>query len=146
MLSVGRGSLDYAQKLLSDGDSNPAPPMHIHTRPSWCRCNICKPMATPEENKCCGKKTCITSYALFSQLCTDRNTLFLAVRSRCDIRTDSMDMSMNGFRKQAYRQYILWTFGNLGEGDRRIIPSCVVNSIRAIYPSPDGVYMGFRRS
>ena len=61
MLSVGRGSLDYAKKLLSDGDSNPSLLVDIQTKHSWCRCGICKPMATLEENKCCGKRTCMVA-------------------------------------------------------------------------------------
>ena len=143
LLSAGSGSLDYAQKLLV-GDDGQGPGPSDQLSPTWCKCGVCIPMPTPDENKCCGKRTCITSYALFQQLCIDRNTLILAIRSRTDIRTDPLDVSMNSMRKQAYRQYVLWTLGRLGKGERRVNPSCVVKMVRAAYPSADGAYMGFR--
>ena len=60
MLSVGRGSLDYARKLLLDGDSNPSLLVDIQTKPSWCRCGICKPMATPRKISAVVKGKCVT--------------------------------------------------------------------------------------
>ena len=97
-----------------------------------------------EENKCCGKRTWVTSYELFRNICIDREILRLAISGRCDIRAEPY-FSMNSFRKAAYRQYILWRYGNLGKGNRRVCPSCVVIVVRSGYPSANGVYMGFRR-
>ena len=30
------------------------------------------------------------------------------------------------------------------KGDRFVIPSCVVNKIRVLFPSPDGIYTGLK--
>ena len=99
-----------------------------------------------KKNKCCGKARCITSFVTFHNTCTDREVLVLAIRARCDIRVDDPDYSTNSYRKAAYRQYILWRYKKLGRGNRRVCPSCVVLTIRHIYPANDGTYMGFRRA
>jgi len=53
LLSNGRGSLDYAKNKVS-GDQGPeiAPSSEA---PEWCICGVCRPMQTPEEDKCCAK-------------------------------------------------------------------------------------------
>ena len=120
------------------------PPHQEQNCPSWCVCNCCVEMENPQEEKCCGLKKCITSYQLFEDLCLDRNVLEVAIKARCDIRAEDLDFGMNSFRKAAYRQYILWQYGRLGKGNRRVCPSCVVKMIRIGYPSLDGNYMGFK--
>ena len=35
-------------------------------------------------------------------------------------------------------------YGHLERNNRRVVPSCVVLSIRRKYPAPDGQYLGFR--
>ena len=47
-------------------------------------------------------------------------------------------------RHAAYRQFCWFVHARLGRGARRIIPSCVVNKIRADYPNYDGHYVGFK--
>jgi len=146
LINNGRGSLDFARRLLeNDGDDDPQPdPVPVDGVPRWCICKNCIQMPTPEENKCCQRRECITSYELFSNLCIDRHVLELAIRARCDIRVEPLDFSMASFRKAGYRQFVLWEHGYLGKGNRRIIPSCAVTKIRNQYPAPDNVYMGFR--
>lgn len=108
-------------------------------------CNVCVDMASEEENKCCGKRSCVTSYEMFRNVVSDREVLNIAIRARCDIRAEVADFEMNSYRKAAYRQYILWKYGKLGKGNWRVCPSCVVRLVRQTHPAPDGEYMGFRR-
>lgn len=145
VLSQGRGSLDFARNTLTANEGvGVNEPME--TDASWCICGVCRPMPTEEENVCCKKTTCVTSYTMFNTTCIDREVLLLAIRARCDIRADEPDYSTNSFRKAAYRQYTLWKYGKLGKGNRRIIPACVVIMVRKAYPAADGIYMGFRWS
>lgn len=63
---------------------------------------------------------------------------------RRDILVFDDDADLNrANRHHGYRQYILWSHGRLGAGDRRIIPSCCVWKIRDKYPDPFGQYKGF---
>lgn len=144
LLSQGRGSLEYARDLL-DGDNEPPEPQTQEENPEWCVCTVCRVMPLEIENLCCKKRTCVTSFRMYENICLDREVLTLAIRARFDIMAEEPDYSSNSFRKAAYRQYCLWKYGKLGKGNRRVLPSCVVNTIRRYYPAPDGVYMGYRR-
>ena len=103
-------------------------------------------MQDERENVCYQKRTCVTSYVMFNTTCLDREVLQLAIRARCDIHADEPDYSTQSYRKAAYRQYTLWKYGKLGRWNQKILPSCVVTTIRQAYPAPDGNYMGFCRS
>lgn len=46
------------------------------------------------------------------------------------------------YRYTAYRQFVWWAYGHLGEGRRVVIPSCVVTAIRKAFPSLE--YTGFK--
>ena len=147
VLSQGRGSVEYARDLLTgpnDPESEPPEPENDAER--WCICGVCRRMQDEQENVCCQKRTCVTSYVMFNTTCLDREVLQLAITARCDIRADEPDYSTQSYRKAAYRQYTLWKYGTLGRGNRQILPSCVVATIRQAYPAPNGNYMGFRRS
>jgi len=92
-------------------------------------------MGNEEENKCCRKRTCVTSYELFRNVCIDREVLRLAIGGRCDIRAEEPDFSMNSFRKAAYRQYIFGVMENWA----KVTGACVVVVVvRSVYPSADG--------
>ena len=143
---MGRGSLDFAKNVLSD-DHQPPPGPNPEALP-WCKCRLCRPMDTEIENLCCKRVTCISTYRVFANICLDRDILEVCIKARCDVRADdfNFNFSIDSFRKAAYRQFVLWRFGKLGRGNRRVVPSCVVLAIRRAYPSPDGQYMGFRNS
>ncbi|KAK3741583.1 hypothetical protein QZH41_012531 [Actinostola sp. cb2023] len=144
LLSQGRGSVEFAKNILQDvEDPDPDEPSGSEIVP-WCVCHVCRPMDQEMENVCCKKRTCVTSYAMFNNICLDREVLNLAIRARCDIRADEPDYATTSYRKAAYRQYCLWKYGKLGRGNRRVLASCVVLTIRRAYPAPDGEYLGFR--
>ena len=145
VLCNGRGSLDYAKQLVADSEDPDSDRPANANRPSWCICNVCVDMGNEEENKCCKNRSCVTSFELFRNIVLDREVLTIAIRARCDIRAENADYEMNSFRKAAYRQFILWKYGKLGKGNRRVCPSCVVRLVRQTYPALDGQYMGFRR-
>ena len=99
-----------------------------------------------EENICCKRVTCTTSYTSFANICLDRDILEVCIIARCDIRADELNFSMESFRNAGYRQFALWWYGKLGRGNGNVILGCTVRRIRAQYPAPDGRYMGFRAS
>ena len=123
--------------MFSEGDPEPAPPCRTGKCGAWCVSGVCRRMPSEEENVCCKKRTCVTSYVMFNTICIDREVLQLAIRARCDIRADEPDYTTQSYRKAAYRQYTLWKYGKLGRGNRKILPPCVVLSIRQAYPAPD---------
>lgn len=163
-LQNGAGSMDYVHSLMlrmyDDTDEEENPLYHFHQQnqeppnsqitarqepiPEWCKCGNCCTMPQTIENKCCGRKKCVTNTRRFRKLCLDPEHILLSCRNVGDIRNDRVDNSTRAFRKQAYRHYILDTHGYLGKGNRRVAPSCVVICIRRHYPSPTGIYMGFK--
>ena len=147
LLSMGQGSLECARDMITNPEDQPGPyGPNSNTQPEWCGCDVCTVMPLDIENKCCGKRKCVTSYTIFNNICIDREVLTLAIRARFDILADELDYLTNSFRKAAYRQYCLWKYGKLGRGNRRVLSSsCVVLTMRRVYPSA-GIYMGFKNS
>ena len=116
--------------------------------PPWCNCGNCRVMPTQLENKCCctRKLPCMSTTPLFQQLVLDGNVLDIAMRYREDVLALDDHRNNENFRHMAYRQYILWQHGRLGQGNHRVVPSSCVLAIRSRYPSPNGVYTGYRPS
>ena len=112
----------------------------------WCNCGHCTIMPTQEENKCCSRvrRPCISRTNIFRQVVLDGNVLEIAMRYREDVLVLNNVRNNQSFRHAAYRQYVLWQHGRLGRGNRRVVPSCCVIAIRTRYPSPNGVYTGYR--
>ena len=52
------------------------------------------------------------------------------------------DVAPNVARRNLYQAYTYAVHGRLGRGNRVVIPDCVVELIRELFPDPDGEYMG----
>ena len=111
-----------------DDDATPAGPSEI---PSWCNCGNCQQMPTQIENKCC----CARKLP-FQQLVLDANVLDIAMRYYEDVLALDDPHNNENFWHAAYRQYILWQYARLGQGNRRVVPSCCVLAIRSRYHLP----------
>ena len=98
----------------------------------------------PQRILCCRKRPCVTTQEFFESAVLDMNVLSIAIVNRSDVYADDPDYSPSSYRKAAYRQWILWNYGYLGRGQRRVVPLCVVWAVRKRYPAPDGYYLGFK--
>ena len=97
---------------------NPIPPTDSDSIPSWCICGNCMEMETEEEKKRCARRSCITNYRHFFNICLDQQILTVAIHQRC---ADPISYFSESYRKAAYRQYILWVYKKLGRGNRMSI-------------------------
>ncbi|KXJ07372.1 hypothetical protein AC249_AIPGENE8357 [Exaiptasia diaphana] len=68
LLSMGRGSLDFAKKLLSSENEEINGPQPSSV-PEWCKCHKCRIMPEEQENLCCKRVVCVTNYNTFSTIC-----------------------------------------------------------------------------
>ena len=73
LLSNGKGSLDYAKNLVTFGTGDERCPVELLGV-----CGVCRVMPS-EENKCCGKIRCVTSFVTFENTCMDREVLLIAI-------------------------------------------------------------------
>lgn len=143
--AYGHGSLDYIKTTINRVTESQAEAPSANEVP-YCTCGNCREMPTEVENKCCGKIHCLRERHLFSKYCLDVDYLRQSIRERSDYRAERFEFTNRSLRKASYRQYVLWRYGKLGQGNRRVVPSCIVLAIRRIYPSQDGVYMGYKES
>ena len=146
MSANGTGSLEYIKDVVSTIEMQDAEPMEDINENDipWCKCRKCRLMPKEKENKCCGRWPCVSTYQIFAKVCLDRDVLDVAIKTRNDFRAEDIEFTTDSYRHAAYRQFIMWKYGRLGREDRRVIPSCCVWKIRNAYPSPDGVYTGFK--
>ncbi|XP_041953671.1 uncharacterized protein LOC121713243 [Alosa sapidissima] len=112
----------------------------------WCTCGHCRDMPTDRERKCCGQDPahCVSLLPHFTQYCLDEGYLRIHRQYREDL-TAFGDVREPGDDKRhaAYRHFIFWQHGSLGQGNRRVIPSCCVCRIRGKFPDPQGQYTGY---
>ena len=137
-----RGGLELVRAALQSDP--PEMPHQPAGNVPWCVCGNCRAMPTSVENVCCRQSSCVTSTDLFESTVLDINVLSIAIVNRSDTFVEPVDYSPSSYRKAAYRQFILWKEGHLGRGNRKVLPSCVVWSVRNRYPAPDGLYLGFK--
>ena len=81
---------------------------------------------------------------VFHDTCLNRNVLTVCVIDRANFFGDDVEFTPANYWKGAYRQYILYSHGYLGRGNRKVAPACVVWKIRDNYPAPDNNYLGFK--
>ena len=131
-----------------DAPSSPPPLPESNPNP-WCTCGNCRPMPSLVENVCCkgSRETCIARVPEFSLLILEPMVLNMASNYRNDFLglSDEDEEDLNkSFRHSAYRQYTLWRHGYLGANNRKVIPSCCALAIREKFPSPHGIYTGYK--
>ncbi|XP_040186552.1 P2X purinoceptor 7-like [Rana temporaria] len=122
----------------------------------WCSCDCCIPMASQIESVCCREITaieasipegssCITSADIFqSQIATEAHVRLTCMTMHLDDQPIVDADNNRRLRKTAYRSFIAWIYGYLGKGNRRVIPSCAVKTIREVFPDPNATYVGFQ--
>ena len=112
--------------------------------PGWCICNCCKNMGSERENICCKNSFKNHNHPLFENHILTECNLELAMRNNGDHLNCPFDPSNNAcWRFTAYRQYVMWVWGHLGRGNRKVIPACIVLKIRNRFPDERGNYTGF---
>ena len=54
-----------------------AQPIDHEPVPEWCKCSCCGTMPQDIENKCCGRRNCVSQTRRFQKLCLDAEYLLL---------------------------------------------------------------------
>ena len=112
-------------------------------------------MTSYEESICCkedvsgdilGEHICITKHEDFSTVCLNNAVLRTTLSMLNSLRGENLVYENNAFRYAAYRQFTWWIHNRLGQGVRRIIPSCAIWAIRDQYPDETNTYVPFREA
>ena len=74
-----------------------------------------------------------------------KNVLVGLHETRGDPLENDKDLQNRSLRFAAYKQFTWGIFQDLGKGNRRVIVSCVVWSIRKLFPEADGQYTLFKK-
>ena len=81
---------------------------------------------------------------MFHDIALNRNVLAVRILSASDFYGNPVEFTPSNFRKFAYSQYIIFSHGYLGRGNRKGVPSCVLWKVIDNYLVPDNKYMGFK--
>ncbi|XP_035679340.1 glycine-rich protein DOT1-like isoform X2 [Branchiostoma floridae] len=125
------------------------PHSHFPQAGDWCTCRNCKEMPLDVEKLCCGggPESCLSRLPDMDLYVLDQPVLRIARWARNDVLAlqdgDEPGADLRGFRHAAYRQWVLWHYGRLGQGNRVVVPSCVTFRIRDEFPDPLRQYTGY---
>ncbi|XP_041843319.1 P2X purinoceptor 7-like isoform X2 [Melanotaenia boesemani] len=126
---------------------------------AWCTCGNCETMPTEAECVCCLEipqvtrrlqevdedLTCMVDHPGFEPVCLNIYSLQNASQI---YRADYGRLQLRGihrrFRYLAYRSFVSWCWGFLGQRIRVVIPACVVLRIHREFPDAEGHYVGFK--
>ena len=81
--------------------------------------------------------------AVFKQNNLKKRFSWFALNSRRSLENDN-DLQSRPLCFAASKQYIWWMFRHLGKRNRRVIPSCVVWTIRKLFPEANRQYTWFK--
>ncbi|XP_061195119.1 P2X purinoceptor 7-like [Saccostrea echinata] len=123
---------------------------------TWCECGSCEVMRTSIECVCCAEISltqqicedcnleCITQHQTFIDNCLNERVLEVSLYNYIQTEgpLDDNEPINEVFRHIAYRRFVLWVWHRLGRGNRKVLPSCVVNKIRDRFSSNS--YTGFK--
>nr|XP_055062721.1 uncharacterized protein LOC129445787 [Misgurnus anguillicaudatus] len=141
----------------------------------WCTCFKCELMQTEVESYCCHEFDLIMPQiqdlsidedaSVSASVCITNHKDFPAILNAGVLQTffhipkinwkkrprpagPNGQLSSEQYRLVAYRIVMEWALKGekLGPGNRKVLPSCVVELIRKTYPSPNGQYAGFKES
>ena len=123
-----------------------------------CLCENCLEMPTPRENLCCRKPhtkvlksidvpsiTCICQAGRIRCSCFVRDVL-LGDADLYEIHVGCLPIRPENTtcRYIAYRRFVQLVWKTTGSGNRKVLPSCFVTTVRRHFPSADGLYTGFK--
>ncbi|XP_030228667.1 uncharacterized protein LOC115555775 [Gadus morhua] len=135
----------------------------------WCTCLLCSPMETHKESLCCSESqrcqflrdemaesgeegaVCVTSHPGFTPH-LNRWVLDTYFRTqKVNWKRQPKPAGRNGrlsTELTSYRHFLEWILQGerLGRGNRLVLPACVVQAIRANYPTQDGQYRGYQET
>ena len=82
----------------------------------FCICEYCQEMPSDKERVCCKEwRLCRSRTSAFQNIYLDSDNLATAIRSLADTYIFTPIYDNRAMRHAAYRQYIMWIHGHLGE-------------------------------
>ncbi|XP_070206228.1 uncharacterized protein [Littorina saxatilis] len=130
---------------------------------AWCQCGHCVvwPGQRRREKVCChhypevtgkfegGGMQCITTHQGFRDNCLSSYTIESVIvlfkqslRKRWKEEFENKDEPHRTYRHVAYSNFVRWVWHTTGRKNRKILPACVVATVRNQFPSQ--IYTGFK--